>query len=270
MKKWRKAVILVMMALFRQTAEAAGTAETGSDEIEGIDLAFEIALKENYRERGLDLMRESLDACRRQLDANPASYELLWRCARSAIELGETAKILKARDWKTICSSMARKSMEWTDAAKRGSPDRVEAYFWQMKAMGLLYESEGAISFIAKGLAAKSRQNLDACYAIDRSYLDYTPVLAMALYIYSLPPFFGKDMVKALAYFEEYAADSRWSFEPWRHYPCAAELLMSTRKAEDIARARALLGLALADPTPRPFYHELSLSLLARTESRQH
>ncbi len=266
MTKWRRVIYFLLLVVSRKTVEAIEPVKPDPDLIAQIDGLFELAITENYRTQGLDLMKESLDLCLKRLDTKPMDYELLWRCARSAVELGETAKILQTKDWKTICSSMARKSIEWTDGAKRKSPGRVEGHFWQMKAMGLLFEAEGAVSFLTKGLAAKCRQNLDACYAIDRSYLDYTPVLAMALYLYTLPPLFGRDTNKAIEYFEEYAAFSHWSFESWRQYTCAAELLMSTRKTEDVARARGLILAALADPTPRPYYHDLARSLLAKVD----
>ncbi|MDP2792148.1 MAG: hypothetical protein Q8O15_10385 [Rectinemataceae bacterium] len=270
MKKGRKAIIVVLLWIFQHGVEAVEPVGPDNEAIQRIDGLYELAMRENYRAGGLDLMKESLDLCMKHLDANQASHELLWRCARSAVELGETSKILQTRDWKTLCASMSWRGIGWTDMAKRIAPDRVEGYFWQMKAMGLIYEAEGAVSFIAKGLAPKSRQNLDACYSIDRSYMDFTPVLAMALYLHTIPLLFGRDIAKALVYYDEYAANSHWSFESWRQYPSAAELLMSTKKPEDTAKARTLIRAALADPTPRLFYFELARSLLVKIERSSH
>lgn len=266
MKRNLVALIAVFLGFCLWGAEVAGPAGVGVNLLGEVDTLYERAMSENYRSEGFVLMRESLDRCERLLEANPSSYDLLWRSARSALELGETAKILKNPDWKDFCASLAKKSIEWTDAAKLAEPDKVEGYFWQMKALGLLYEAKGAISFIAMGFAPRSRQNMDACNTIDPSYMDSTPILAKALYLFSIPPLFGRDLDAALAYFEEFASKSHWGFEPYRQYTSAAELLMAGKKKEYIERARALLLAALADPTPRPFYNELAKSLLAKLE----
>ncbi|HWR11986.1 MAG TPA: hypothetical protein VN445_09195 [Rectinemataceae bacterium] len=231
-----------------------------------VDALYEFAVKENYHPAGLALMEDSLSLCKELLDADPSSYDLLWRSARSALELAETAKILRNKDWKGYCADLARQGIAWTDAAKTAEPGSVEGYFWQMKAMGLLYEAEGAIAFIAKGYASGSRQNLDACCAIDPSYLDYTPILAKALYLYSAPAFLGRDMNQALICFDEFAGKTRWTFEPYKQYPEAAELLLSTKKADRVEQARTLLLAALADPTPRPHYYDIAAALLAKLE----
>ena len=270
MKRNGKAIIASLFGVLLCGVGAVEQKGVDEETINRVDNEYERALRENYRPEGLLLMKESLDACTKNLDANPACYDLLWRSARSAVELGEAAKILQTRDWKKLCGSMARKGIEWTDAAKRGFPDRVEGYFWQLKAMDLIYDAEGMLSFIAMGLVPKSRQNLSACYAIDRSYMDYTPVLATALYYYKIPPVFGQDIAKALVYYEEYASLSRWSFESYRQYPDAAEMLLSTKSEKNTERARTLLLAALADPTPRPFYLERTKTLLARLERSPH
>lgn len=266
MRRNSLALIVAFLGFSLWEAEATGPTEIGNDALEHIDALYERAMSENYRSEGLALMKESLDSCEKLLEANPSSYDLLWRSARSALELGETAIILKNPDWKDFCVFLAKKSIEWTDAAKLAEPAKVEGYFWQMKALGLLYEAKGAISLFAMGLAPKCRQNIDACNVIDPLYMDCTPILAKALYLFSLPPLLGGDLDAALAIFEEFALKSRWSFEPYRQRTSAAELLMAGKKKEYKERAKTLLLAVLADPTPRLFYGELAESLLAKLE----
>ena len=246
-------------------AGAAGP-EAG-DTLVRVDALYDKAVEENYRAEGFALMKESLDICEGLLEANPSSYDLLWRSARTAVGLGETAKILKRPDWKELGASLAKKSIGWTEAAKNAEPGRVEGYFWQMKAMGLVYETKGVMAFAAMGYVSRSRKNMDACCAIDPSYMDYSPVLARALYFFTAPPLFGRDIAGALAGYTEFAAKTHWSFEPYRQYAEAARLLMSANGKEGAQSARALLLAALADPTPRPYYYELAAALLAKLDT---
>jgi hypothetical protein len=247
-------------------AVPAAFAGEGADEPawHGIDALFDQGMRENHSAKGLALLQESLDACVAALKVEPARYDLLWRCARSAVERAETSRILRTRDWKTVFRSLGGKAVVWGDAAKRAAPDRVEGYYWQLQAMGLIFDADGALSFLAKGYAPRSREDLEACYRLDRSYLDFTPVLALALYWSSLPPLLGQDMNKALAYFDEFAARTQWGFEPYRQLPSAAALLLKAGTADRVEQARALLTKALSDPTPRPAYEEMARRLLAR------
>jgi len=266
MKKYLITLIAVFLGLCLWGAEVAGPAGVGGDPLAQIDALYERAMSLNYSSEGFAIMKESLGRCEKLLETNPSSFELLWRSARSALELGETAKIIKNQDWKDFCGFLAQKSVAWTDAAKLAEPGRVEGYFWQMKAMGLIYETKGALSFIAQGFVPGSRKAMDACCAIDPSYMDYTPILARALYLFTAPPLFGRNVAAALADYEVFAAKTHWSFEPYRQYTEAAQLLMSVKSKNHAGSARSLLLTALADPTPRPFYHELAASLLAKLE----
>jgi len=256
----------MFLGLALESASSNGAEVLAPELTQKADALYEKALSENYRPEGLDLMKKSLDLCVVLLEANPEKYELLWRCARSALQIAETAKILKNPDWKQLYVPLLKKSIDWAEAAQEIEPDRIEAYFWQMKALGLAYEAQGPIAFIAMGYAPKSRRNIDACCAIDPSYMDYTPILAHALYLFTAPPFLGKDIAKAHNCCREFMANTRWGFEPYRQLMEVAGVLISTREKECIERARSLLHAALADPTPRPFYHEAAAAMLARIE----
>jgi len=254
------------LALALAGPAAAGPSEVGAEDLRLIDDLYAQAARENWHAEGIALMRESLERCERLLEAEPTSYELLWRSARSAIGVGETAKTLQVKDWRAQCSAMARKGLEWTEAAKRAAKDRVEGYFWQLQAIGILKDAEGVGGVIAVGAVAKSKQDLDAAYSIDRAYLDYSPVIAMSLYYFNLPPIFGQDLSKAVTYYKEYASLAQTLLDSYRQCIDLAEMLMSTGSAEYKERARELLSAALADPTPRPFYSERAKVLMEKLE----
>jgi hypothetical protein len=241
---------------FLLIAPSAVHAET----ISAIDALYERGMQENYHQEGHDLLAESLDACVTSLTASPASYDLLWRCARSAVELAETAKILQAPDWNNVCISLGKKGIAWCNTAQQIAPDSVEGYFWQLQAMSLIYEEGGVFLFLGMGLPAQSKRNIDTCIRIDPSYLDYTPILAKALYYYNLPPILGQDLKQALAGYNEFERLTHWRFESYRQYSNAAAMLISMK---DTQRARNLLLAAVADPTPRPYYYETATKLLS-------
>lgn len=251
---------LILLSAVR--AFGGGPPHPADGPIGEIDGLFEAGMRENWRAEGLALLAQSQSLCLRALERDPESYELLWRCARCAVEYAETAKILERPDWRRVCGDSGRKAIAWTDRAKKASPDRVEGHYWQLQAMGLIFESGDLFTVLVMGLAEKGRQNLEASYRIDRSYLDYTPVMARAMYYYSLPPLLGQDLPRALGCLEEFSALSGWSFEPYRKYPSAAALLLASGTDSGKARAAELLHAALADPTPRPYYRREALSLL--------
>ena len=241
------------------------TADIGT--LARIDEQFAGAMAENYRVEGRSLMADNLAACERALLAAPSDYDLLWRAARSAMELVDAAQIQESKDWKELCGSLLPKALSRTETAIGAEPERVEAYFWQLQVISLVYDAQGLAPFIAEGLAAKSRRDIEKSSAIDPGYLDYSVLLAQAMYYYRLPSFWGRDLDKAFALYREFEARTTWSFEPYRQYIQAATLLIGTKKPENIAHARELLLRSLQDPTPRSHYRGLSEKLLAEANA---
>ena len=260
-------IAILLLLLVGGKAVAAPGAGSEDEALRRIDELFERGMQENYRPEGRAIMAESLAACERALEASSSDYELLWRAARSAMELAETARIQKSQDWKAFCDSLWPVALTRTEAAVAIEPARVEAYFWQLQVIGLVYDADGIASFVTRGLAAKAHRDIDACKAIDISYMDYSIMLADAVYYYKLPSLWGRDVPKALVLYEEFEVHTGWSFEPYRQYLQAANLLIGTKNPENIAHARELLLRSLNDPTPRQYYRDLSEKLLTVVEN---
>lgn len=268
MMRLRGSVVAILLLLLVGGEGAASADIKPNDEtLARIDALFGQAMEENYRPEGRTTMADSLAACERALEATPSGYELLWRAVRSAMELAETARIQKSQDWKALCDSLLSVALSRAEAAVAIEPARVEAYFWQLQVIGLVYDADGIAAFIARGLAGKARRDIDACKAIDMSYMDYSIMLADAVYYYGLPLLWGRDVTKAFELYKEFEAHTGWSFEPYRQYIQAANLLIGTKNQENIAHARELLLRSLDDPTPRPYYRDLSEKLLATVEN---
>lgn len=232
--------------------------------LQTVDENYERAVAENYNPVGQTLMATNLADCQSLLDRAPTEFEFLWRAARSAVALAECSKILETQDWKKQCQVMGSHALDWSESAIREAPKRIEGYFWNLRAAGLVYDAEGAIAFMSKGLPGKVRRDLDSCESIDLSYLDYVVLLARAKYYYELPALLGQDLSKARALCDRFLSLTRWSYEPYRQLPEAAEILLSSRAPQDIAEAGELLRQALADPTPRPYYYDFAVNLMKK------
>jgi len=254
----------LLTALLFAAARVSCMEKTTEEAIREIDGLYESGMGGNHDANGMRRLEESLSLCRSALERDPRSYELLWRGARSAVELAETARILETSGWQGLFGDCGRMAIQWTDTAKLESPDRVEGHYWQLSAIGLIFDAGDWLAVLSQGLADKAKQDMEAAYRIDRSYLDYTPVFAMAMYWFSLPPWMGRDTHRAMAYLEEYVSLSAWRFEPYRKYPKAAALLLEVGTEAAQARAKALLDAALSDPTPRAWYYRQARELRDR------
>ncbi len=88
--------------------------------------------------------------------------------------------------------------------------------------------------------------------------------MALAMYYVTLPPLLGRDVDRALGYYDEFTARAQRTFEPYRLYVNAATLLLATGREEDRKRAQDLLRAALSDP--RPYYFAQARSLLEKIQ----
>lgn len=258
-------VPLLCGLLLNAATDAVGAPDARPDAavLGRIDGLFDQAMRENYHSRGIDLMESCLSACEAALAESPGNYDLLWRAARAAMELAECERIQNAPDWMERSRALLPVALTRADAALTAKPTGVEAYFWELQIIGLVQEADGIPALVSRGLAPKVRRDIDACKTIDPAYLDYSILLADAVYYSSLPPLWGRDTEKALRLYGEFEVRTTWTFEPYRQYLKAAELLIATKRPENVGRARALLTRSLAMPDQRPYYRMLTEKFLA-------
>lgn len=238
---------------------------TAKNKFDQIDTLWAEGMDMAYHQNGLMLVRKSLKLCEVELDKTPNDYETLWRFTRSAAYYGQVAKILQYEGWKDLCYIWGKRGMKTAEEAIRISPHRVEAYYWQTVAIGKYSDAVGFTTAIREGFYGKSVRNLKKACEIDRSYMDFSPVWATAMFNWKLPwPL--KKKKKALENYKEWAKLSKWEWEDYDRYTSGAEFLMSMGKSY-WSEAKQLLDITLSSPHQYPYYHNIAKVLRSKIEN---
>ncbi len=248
-----------------QTERSTVIQSSSESSVQQIDAVFNQAIVQNYNQTGMQLMHDSLQLGLQAVEKYPENYDVLWRCARSAVEYAEIAKTIQTEDWKQICRTWGKKGMDICTKAQTLEPDKIEGYFWQIKSIGKYSDSVGIITAIKEGFLPKIKKNLARSYEIDKTYCDYTPVYANCMYLYNLPwPM--KNKKKALKYYREFAEQTNWSFDSHVEYTFAARFLLSLKGKEHKVEAKKLLEITLEKHKQYKYYNELAKDLMAKLE----
>lgn len=253
---------LVLWASAGWTAEVARTTDSGKD-LERIDRLLEKGVKENDRESGLNLMKQSLDLCLTCMEKRPEEYEILWRCARGAHQYGETARNLEVAGWEEICKEWGRRGMEIAEKAESIEPGRVEGYFWEGACIGIYSDGTSIMTAVKEGFYKKSKNAMAKVYELDKSYNDYDSVFANAMFWISLP-FPLKSKKEALKYYREFEESTTWTERPYVRRVYGANLLMEVKPKGYKEEAKRLLDEALAYPHLQKYYQDWASELRSR------
>jgi hypothetical protein len=252
----RRTLLLILVFLLWAstgwTAEVVTIPDSVKD-VERIDTLLEKGKKENYRQSGLDLMKESLDLCLACMEERTEDYEILWRCARAAHQYGETARNLQVAGWEEICKEWGRKGTDIAEKAMGIEPERVEGYFWQGACIGIYSDGTGIMTAVKEGFYKKSKNAMARVYELDKSYNDYDSVFANAMFWITLP-FPLKSKKKALKYYREFEESTAWTERPYIRRVYGANLLMDVKPKGYKEEAKRLLDEALAHPHLQKYY----------------
>ena len=256
-------VILVLVGA--GWVEALEPKDHPENDVERIDTLHERGTEENYNLSGLALLKASLDLCLGCMEENPTDYEILWRCSRAAHQYAETARNLLAEDWKTTCKDWGKKGMEIAEEAQDIDPDRVEGYFWQAACVGVYSDGTGVMTAVKEGFYKKSKSAITRAYELDKSYNDYDPVFARAMFYIALP-FPMKSKKRALAYYREFEESTAWEVRPYIRRLYGADLLMEVKPKGYEEEAKALLEHALKAPCLQTYYRDWADELQKRVK----
>jgi hypothetical protein len=247
-------LLFVLLAPAGWTEEVAPSCDS-EDPLQRIDGLLERGRAENYRSSGLALMKESLDLCLACMEEKATDYEILWRCSRAAHQYAETARNLEAEDWKATCKEWGKKGMEIAEKAQEVEPERVEGYFWQAACIGVYSDGTGVMTAVKEGFYNKSKTATRKAYELDKSYNDYDPVFAKAMFYITLP-FPMKNKKKALAYFREFEENTAWEVRPYVRRLYGANLLMEAKPKGYREEAKGLLDYVLKAPHLQKYYRD--------------
>ncbi len=230
--------------------------------VDRVDTLWSQGMEEAYHVNGLSLIKQSLDLCEAELIKTPDNYEILWRYIRSAGCYGQVAKILQIEGLKGICRKWGKKALRVGEKAKKISPQRVEAYYWQAYAIGPYSSAVGFPTAIREGFYGKGVRDLKKACEIDKSYLDYSPLWATVMLYWKIPwPL--KKKKKALETYREWAKLSKWEWEDYERYTYGAEILMGMGK-KNWPEAKILLDTTLSAQNQYRYYYDLAKELRSK------
>lgn len=227
-----------------------------------LDAVFERGMNEFLEDLNIETVEKSLHISMKAVKDYPENYETLWRAVRSAGYYTECALGLQIDGWEDICLRWGKKGEDMALKAQKIKPGRVEAYFWQIFCTGRYGYVTGVFTALKESIHTKLEDCMKKAYETGRSYLDYYPVVSIALFYFRLPwPL--RDMDKAVMYYNEYISKAK---DPWyinsRAVECA-ELLLSLDNKEKKHEAKRLLKTKLADGKLPKYYRDKAKRLLA-------
>ncbi|MDY7224831.1 tetratricopeptide repeat protein [Hyalangium rubrum] len=126
-------------------------------------------------------IKEQEETLKKELQAAPEDYELLWRQARLLVWQADGAS--DARQKKVLGKQA------W-DVCERGvklAPQRVECQYFAAGGIGTYSQAVGIMKALKDGLEGKFNERLDAAIKIDPTFDMGAPWLAKGRYHYELP-----------------------------------------------------------------------------------
>jgi hypothetical protein len=153
--------------------------------------------------------------------------------------------------------------MEIAEEAQGIEPDRVEGYFWQGACIGVYSDGTGVVTAVKEGFYKKSKTAIRKAYELDKSYNDYDPVFAKAMFYIALP-FPWKDKKKALACYREFEESTAWTVRPYIRRLYGADLLMEVKPKGYREEAKTLLDYVIKAPHLQKYYRDWADELRKR------
>jgi hypothetical protein len=126
-------------------------------------------------------IKEQEDSLKKELQATPEDYELLWRSARLLVWQADGAgddrlkKVLGKQAWDTC------------EKGVKLAPQRVECQYYAAAGIGVYSQAVGILKALKDGLEGKFNERLDAAIKIDPTFDQGAPWLAKGRYHYELP-----------------------------------------------------------------------------------
>ncbi|WP_224245191.1 tetratricopeptide repeat protein [Hyalangium gracile] len=171
-------------------------------------------------------LKELEESLKKELQAAPEDYELLWRSARLLVWQADGAgeklkKVLGKQAW---------------DACEKGvklAPQRVECQYYAAAGIGVYSQAVGIMRALKDGLEGKFNERLDAAIQIDPGFESGGPWLAKGRYHYELP-WPKRDLAESAKLYEKVIAKYPGNL---RAYYYLAETLLADDKAQKAQEA---------------------------------
>lgn len=155
-----------------------------------------------FEQGGLENYAKAYKLYEQVVQSNPESYEANWKLARAYRHYAEYAKRAKIDGWKDICAKFGKLGMKYAEKAIELNPNGVEGHFYYGLCVGIYSDGVSIFRALKEGLKNKTQEHFEKAYAINKTYRDATPILALGRFWQVLPwPLRSKK--KALKYYAE-------------------------------------------------------------------
>jgi tetratricopeptide (TPR) repeat protein len=210
-----------------------------------------------YNQGGLDNYKKSIGLYLKALKEDPGSYEVNWKLARAYRWYGEESKRQGVEGWKDICAEYGAVGMQYGEKAIELNPNGVEGHYYYGLTVGIYSDGVSIITALSEGLRGKTQRSFEKAYAIDKTYDDSGPIIALGRFWFVLPwPL--NDKKKAITFLREGQQTTPDSIQGQLYL---AEVLVDRGKKTDTAEAKVLLKkVAACDIT---YYSDWAKRLLA-------
>ncbi|MFL5344613.1 MAG: tetratricopeptide repeat protein [Hyalangium sp.] len=171
--------------------------------------------------------KELEDTLKKELQAAPEDYELLWRSARLLVWQADGAgddrlkKVLGRQAWDTC------------EKGVKVAPQRVECQYLAAAGIGTYSQAVGILKALKEGLEGKFNERLDAAIKIDPTFDNGAPWLAKGRYHYELP-WPKRDLAESVKLYEKAIEKFPGNL---RAYLYLAETLLADDKAQKAKEA---------------------------------
>ena len=156
-----------------------------------------------YDQGGPEDILKSAQLYAQAVEADPTSYEAVWKASRAYREYANDSKKLGINGWEDICKEYGKIGMKYGEIAINLDPNKIDGYFWYGCSVGNYSDGVSILTALKEGLKDKTQSSFEKSYELDKLYEDGGPIKALGRFWFVLPwPLQKKD--KALTYLQEF------------------------------------------------------------------
>ncbi len=212
-----------------------------------------------FRQGGLENLEASIPLYAKAVAEEPDNFDANWKCSRAHREYANLAMQEGVSGWERICAEHGKAGMEYAQKAIDLQPDKPDGYFYYGVSAGTYSDGVSIATALGEGLKNKVQTSLERAYAIDKTYEQGAPILALGRF-WAVLPWPLQDRQKALAYYREYQKTGflETSTEGQVYF---SELLIKIGGDSNKAEARKYLKKAIESPIS--YYRNLATELMS-------
>ncbi len=196
-----------------------------------------------YKMGGLKNLKLAVEAYQIILDRYPNNFQANWKCARACRDYADLAKKKTHRYWKDISIKYGKIGMTHAENAMTIQPNKPEGFWYYALCVGVYSDGVSVVMALKEGLKNKTQESLEKADAIDKTYMDGGPAIALGRF-WAMLPWPYKNKKKAIRYYRKYQSITKYKLFKEERLIYIAELLIDSGKPY-YAEAKKLLEQAV-------------------------